>query len=139
MNFQHNRDDEIVELLKEIRRELIAIRHELKHHRFRILLFGEIMITAAGTSGTITATYTDNGAPATPTNPIALTCDDSTVTITPVDTFNWTVDVPAGDTASSITLTASVANSDGTTSTAQLTIPLQAAPQQFVLTLAQTA
>lgn len=98
------------------------------------------MITAAGTSGTITATYTANGAPATPATPVVFTCDDPSVTFTAIDALNTTATVPAGDPATQITISATCGNSDGSTSTATpLVISLAAVPQTFNLSIAQTA
>lgn len=104
----------------------------------------------AGTTGQLGATLLDNGAAVTGFTPtFTFSASDTTVTFAPATTdgsggtvplANQTViSVPAGDTGTSVTITASTPAPDGTTASGTLTITLTPVPQQFTVALTQLA
>jgi hypothetical protein len=116
------------------------IIHLLKRRYFHLSTGGVFMITAAGTSGTITATYTVNGETAKPASPVVFSSDDPHASFTAIDDLNTTCTVAPGDPATSISIFATCGNPDGTTSEATpLVIQLTAQTQTFNLSIAQTA
>lgn len=105
-------------------------------------------LTSPGTA-TLEITLLDNGVPYV--NPPGsgyvfdptISADDNSITMTADATVENQVDIsiPAGDTATQITFTASAIAPDGTTVTATLSVPLAPAPvaSPFTLSLSQTS
>jgi hypothetical protein len=98
----------------------------------------------AGGTGVLALSLMANGSPYTPPQGStyaftpALTCDDTSVTITPgTDAVTFNVAVALGDANASATFTASATDPDGGTATGSITIPLVAA--KFTIQISQTA
>jgi hypothetical protein len=141
------------ELLHQILQELRAIRRELKTHDYSVRvrkrlpdMMGDLLMATgnipAGSSGTFAAQLLDNGSPiALPSGSTFMwSASDSTVTIAPsADTTSAVVDVPAGDPGTSLTITASTVGPDGNTYSGSLSVALTPTPQQFTVTVTQTA
>lgn len=133
---------------REIRELLWRILQELEPERFTIRITqtntqeNTMAGIAAGSTGTFTATLNDNGAPiALPAgSTFGWSADDASVTfVTSPDTTSTVVSVPAGDEGTSVTITASTTAPDSTTVSGSVTVPLTPEPQQFTVTVAQTA
>jgi hypothetical protein len=109
----------------------------------------------AGTTGQFAASLLDNGAAFTPPsgstytlNP-TWTSSDPSVTFAPATTDasngaiplqdQTLVTVPAGDTGTSVTITATAPAPDGTTATGSLVVALTPVPQKFALAVSQLA
>jgi hypothetical protein len=96
----------------------------------------------AGQTGTFAAQLMDNGSPiALPANStFAWTASDTTVTFaTSADTLSTVVTVPAGDTGTSVTITASTTDPNGNPVSGSITVAITPEPQQFTVTVTQTA
>lgn len=96
----------------------------------------------AGSTGSFAAQLLDNGAAISlPTGSVfAWSASDSTVTfVTSADTTSTVVTVPAGDTGTSVAITASTVGPDGKTYSGTITVALTAAPQTFSVVITQTA
>ena len=100
---------------------------------------------ALGTTGTIQAQLQDDGKTITlPSGSSwAWQSSDPTVTIVPAtgDSTGGTVviSVPAGDTGTNCTVSASTTDPAGKTQTGTISIPYLPVPQQYTVTLSQTA
>lgn len=92
-----------------------------------------------GGSGSFQATMKLNGA-ALPTQPqFSWSTDVASATITPsVDTEVAVISVPAGETATTITVTVTANDTNGKPVTGVLAVPLSA-PQVFTIDIVQTA
>lgn len=118
-----------------------------KDHDFTLQITqreNHIMRIIDGSTGTFLASLLLNGAPYTPTTPFTLsvswTVDDTSVVLTPSDdTTSVVAAVPAGDTGTSINITATTTAPDGTTVTNTVNVPLGPEPQVFSLGITQTA
>lgn len=157
-------DHEIEELLESMRRRLEFLEAQSRRQsrgieqllrlvwslanrpHFTILITQETPMAigniGAGTSGTFAAQLEDNGSPiALPVgSTFAWTASDTTVLITPSDdSLSALIDVPSGDTGTSITVTASTVAPDGSTVSGSITVPLTPVPQQYSVTVVQTA
>jgi hypothetical protein len=139
-----------LEVEERILRVLERIEAALPHrYIIRITLENEISIGLLSSPGTasILLALLDNGAPYTP--PVGstyvftptLTASDTDVTIAadPTTPDQFDVTIPAGDPSTSVTFTASATAPDGTTATGTLTIPFAPTPQQFSISVTQTA
>jgi hypothetical protein len=109
----------------------------------------------AGTTGQLEAEIFENGVLYTPpvgsayAPTITWTASDPSVTLTPVTADDsggavplaqqTVVNVPAGDTSTSVTITATTTDPNGNTITGTINIPLTSAPQVFTLQLSQVA
>jgi hypothetical protein len=120
--------------------------HQLECPRYTVTVTQETTMAigniTAGTSGTFAAVLNDNGTPiALPSgSTFAWTASDSTVSIVPSsDTTSAVVNIPAGDPGTSVTVTASTVGPDGNTYSGSVTVPLTPVPQQFTVTVTQTA
>jgi hypothetical protein len=106
-----------------------------------------IALLSSPGSASILAALLDNGSPyvAPAGSPYvfspSLVADDTLVAIAPDPAVagQFSVTIPAGDPAASVTFTGSAVAPDGSTVTATLQIPFAPAPQKFTLTLSQTA
>lgn len=110
-------------------------------YTIRITLENE-MIAKAGDSGTFAAALQDNGVtiPLPSGSSFAWTADDTFVTLTPdASTDNCVVNVPASDSAASITITATTTDPTGKPVSGSITVPLASTPQQFTVSITQTA
>lgn len=95
-------------------------------------------ITDGGT-GTFTAVMELNGTPLSTQPQFSWTTNVADATITPsTDTLTAVIAVPAGETATSITITAEAPDTNGNKVSGFLTVPLNA-PQIFTITVSQTA
>jgi hypothetical protein len=148
--------NEIERLEHENRRQFDVLARLLWHlinpNRFtiRITQEGTTMaigsLTSPGTASILLALL-DNGAPyvapegSTYVFTPSLACSDASVTIAPDATTpdQFDVTIPAGDTSTSAVFTATATAPDGTTATGTLSIPLAAIPQQFSISVTQTA
>ena len=137
--------EKLAERVKEIERLL-----ETKHH-FTIQLTQENTMAIGSLSSPGTASILlallDNGSPYVPpagstyTFAPTLTSSDTLVTITadPTVPDQFDVTIPAGDTSTSVTFTASATAPDGTTASGTLSIPFASTPQQFSISVTQSA
>jgi len=128
----------------EIRRILILIQRILNNeHHYTVKVTGAPMAITVGATGTFAAQLEDNG------NPIPLpagstfawTSDDSNAGITASsDTLTAVVSVPATDTATSITVTATTIDPDGKTVQGSVTVPIiPGVSHTFTVSVTQSA
>jgi hypothetical protein len=158
--FNHER------LLKDIlistRENTILLREILyllkPHHNpnpFTLEITMSIGNIVAGTTGQLEAEVFENGVLYTP--PVGTTyaptvswsASDTEVTFTPATaddsggivplTQQIVVNVPAGDTSTSVTITATTTDPNGNSLTGTLSIPITSAPQVFTLLVSQVA
>jgi hypothetical protein len=148
---------EIFEELHEIVRLLLEILHRLPphHNRFTLEINMSVGNIVAGTTGQIEAEVFENGVPYTPpvgtvyTPTITWTASDPSVTFTPATdddsggvvplSQQIVVNIPAGDTSTSVTITATTTDPNGNPLTGTISIPVTSAPQVFTLQLTQVA
>jgi hypothetical protein len=136
--------ERILEVLERIDRKL--------PDRFAIRITQENSTMAIGAlvspgTAVLLLALLDNGAPYVPPAGSSyafapsLTADDTNVSIVadPTTPEEFDVTIPAGDTNTSVTFTATATAPDGTTATGTLTIPLAPEPQQFTISITQTA
>ena len=136
-------------------RELL-IRIPAQHNQFSLeiknMSIGNIV---AGTTGQLEAQVFENGVPYTPpvgstyAPVVTWTASDATVTFTPAtaDDSGGTVplsqqivvNVPAGDTSTSVTITGATTDPNGNPLTGTISIPVTSAPQVFTLQLTHVA
>jgi hypothetical protein len=150
--------DELVLSSKRTERLLADLLAEVRsfHHYSVLVTFnatqpyyyhqGEIVMAIgnipAGQTGTFAAQLLDNGAPiALPAgSTFTWTASDASVTFaTSADTTSTVVTVPAGDTGTSVTITASTTDPNGNPVSGSITVALTPTPQQFTVTVTQTA
>ena len=109
----------------------------------------------AGTTGQLEAEVFENGVLYTPpvgttyTPAITWTSSDAEVTFTPATaddsggavplTQQIVVNIPAGDTSTSVTITATTTDPNGNPLTGTISIPVTSAPQTFTLNVTQVA
>ena len=92
-----------------------------------------------GGSGTFAAVLDLNGVPVSTQPTFSWTTNVADATVTPsADTLSVVIAVPAGETATSITVTAETTDPNGNKVVGFLTVPLNA-PQVFSVTVSQTA
>ena len=145
---------EIVHLLREIRQEL---EKRLNHYSLHITQETTMALEniTAGTTGQFGATLLDNGLPySAPAGSSyvftpAFTASDSAVTFTPAtdDASSGTipladqivVSIPASDSGTSVTITATATAPDGTTVTNSITVALTPLPRTYTLAISQLA
>jgi len=149
---------EILEETRENGHLLREILHRLSlpHNRYTLeiknMSIGNIV---AGTTGQLEAQVFENGVPYTPpvgstyAPVVTWTASDATVTFTPAtaDDSGGTVplsqqivvNVPAGDTSTSVTITGVITDPNGNPLTGTISIPVTSAPQVFTLQLTQVA
>lgn len=148
------------EILEETRMNNILLREILqylspRHNQFSLEIKMSVGNIVAGTTGQIEAEVFENGvlytAPVGTTYVPTLTwtSSDSTVTFTPATdddsggtvplTQQIVVNVPAGDTSTSVTITATTTDPNGNPLTGTISIPVTSAPQVFTLQLTQVA
>ena len=114
----------------------VAVRQIHPRHRRRLFMAGIV----DGGQGTFSAVLELNALPFStqPTN-FVWTTDVSDATITPSsDTQSAVISVPAGETATTITVTASTTDPNGNPVSGSVTVPLNA-PQVFTVRVTQTA
>ncbi len=118
------------------------LEREVKRYTIRITLENKEMITKAGDSGTFNAVLQDNGVtiPLPSGASFVWTADDKSAVLTPdASTDNCVVTLPASDTAASVTITATTTDPTGKSVSGSITLPLTPEPQQFTVSITQTA
>ena len=150
MSSHHHQNGEEHRLLEMILHVLERIERKLPdHYSIRVTQENTMAIgslTSPGTASILLALL-DNGAPYvlpagstyvfTPT----LTASDTSVTIAadPTVADQFDVTIPAGDTSTSVVFTGTATAPDGTTATGTLSIPFASTPQQFSISVTQSA
>lgn len=129
--------------------QILSILRRIEHRlepRFTIRITQESTMAIgnipAGSTGAFAAQLEDNGSPITlPSgSTFAWSASDATVTFaTSADTTSTVATVPAGDPGTSVTITASTTAPDGTTASGTITVALTPTPQQFSVSVTQTA
>ncbi len=156
--FKHSRLlEDILRLTREIMKFLREILHQLQphHNHFSLEIRMSIGNIVAGTTGQIEAEVYENGVLYNPpvgstyAPTFTWTASDPSVTFTPATADDSdgavplgqqiVVNVPAGDTSTSVTITATTVDPNGNPLTGTISIPVTSAPQVFALQLTQVA
>lgn len=144
-------DERLERLLREISHRLPP----RPHPHFTLEISMSIGNIVAGTTGQLEAQVFENGVAYTPpvgttfAPTITWTASDASVAFTPAtaDDSGGTVplsqqivvNVPAGDTSASVTITGSTTDPNGNPLTGTISIPITSAPQVFTLSITQVA